>query len=274
MDQICITNLRFFARHGVFDFEREKGQYFVLSARLETDTRAAGMSDRLQESTSYAEVAEFLVDFLTQNTYQLLEAAAEQACRALLLRFPRIWGVELELKKPDAPIDLEFESVSVRIRRGWHTAYVALGSNLGDKEGYLRSALAGLEGDACVRLKRVSTLIATAPYGGVEQDDFLNGVCRLETLYTPEELLQVLHRLEGQAGRERKVRWGPRTLDLDILLYDNIIMYTKELTIPHADMHRRDFVLRPMAEIAPYVEHPVFHKSMLQLWQELEGTWS
>ena len=138
MDQICITNLRFFARHGVFDFEREKGQYFVLSARLETDTRAAGMSDRLQESTSYAEVAEFLVDFLTQNTYQLLEAAAEQACRALLLRFPRIWGVELELKKPDAPIDLEFESVSVRIRRGWHTAYVALGSNLGDKEGYLR----------------------------------------------------------------------------------------------------------------------------------------
>lgn len=274
MDQIRIDNLRFFARHGVFDFEREQGQSFVLSARLETDTRPAGRSDNLEDSTSYAEVAEFLVDFLTGHTYRLLEAAAEQACRALLLRFPRIHGVELELKKPDAPIDLEFASVSVRIRRTWHTAYVALGSNLGDREGYLRSALAGLEADEHIRLGEVSTLITTVPYGGVEQEDFLNGACRIETLYTPEELLEALHRLEQQAGRERKVRWGPRTLDLDILLYDNIVMYTKDLVIPHIDLQHRDFVLRPMAEIAPYMEHPVLHKSMLQLWRELEGTWS
>ena len=108
----------------------------------------------------------------------------------------------------------------------------------------------------------------------MEQDEFLNGACCIETLYTPEELLEALHRLEAQAGRERKVHWGPRTLDLDILLYDNLIMYTDGLVIPHIDMQHRDFVLRPMAEIAPYVEHPLLHKSMLQLWQELEGTWN
>ena len=274
MDQIRIDSVRFFARHGVFDFERERGQEFVFSGVLDADTHKAGRSDRLEDSTSYAEVAEFLVKFLTQNTYRLLEAAVEQACRAVLLRFPLIRGITLELKKPDAPIDLDFESVSVRIHRCWHTAYVALGSNLGDKEGYLRGALAGLQADENIRLLKTSGLITTAPYGGVEQDDFLNGACCMETLYTPEELLEVLHRLEAQAGRERTIHWGPRTLDLDILLYDNMVIYTDELIIPHIDMQHRDFVLKPMAEIAPYAVHPLLHKSMLQLWQELEGTWS
>ena len=125
-----------------------------------------------------------------------------------------------------------------------------------------------------ILVKQTSTLITTAPYVGVEQDEFLNGVCQIETLYTPEELLDFLHLLEQAAHRERKVHWGPRTLDLDILLYDNLVMYTHELAIPHIDMQHRDFVLAPMAEIAPYVEHPVLHKSMLQLWKELEGTWN
>lgn len=274
MDQIRIDNVRFFAHHGVFDFERAQGQEFVISAVLDTDTHKAGLSDQLEDSTSYAQVAEFLADFLTQNTYRLLEAATEQACQAALLHFPLLRGITLELKKPDAPIDLDFESVSVRIHRCWHTAYVALGSNLGDKEGYLQGALAGLEADEKIRLLKTSSFITTAPYGGVEQDNFLNGACCIETLYTPLELLEALHRLEAQAGRERTIHWGPRTLDLDILLYDNIIMYTGELIIPHIDMQHRDFVLGPMAEIAPYVEHPLLHKTMLQLRQELEGTWS
>ena len=274
MDQIRIDDLRFFAHHGVFDFETEQGQNFVLSVVMETNIRRAGKSDALEDSTSYADAAEFLVSFLTEHTFKLLEAAAEQAAQALLLRYPLIHAVELELRKPEAPIPLEFESVSVRIRRGWHTAYIALGSNLGEKQSYIRSALDGMAENEFIRVKQTSTLITTAPYGGVEQDEFLNGVCQIETLYTPEELLDFLHLLEQAAHRERKVHWGPRTLDLDILLYDNLVMYTRELAIPHIDMQHRDFVLAPMAEIAPYVEHPVLHKSMLQLWKELEGTWN
>lgn len=270
MDRIKIEGLRFFGNHGVFDFEREQGQYFVINATLECDTRRAGVSDDLNHSTSYAEVAEFLVEYLTVNTFSLLEAAAEQACRALLLRFPLARGVELELQKPDAPIPLEFTTVSVTIRRCWHTAYIALGSNLGDKEGYLKNALTGLEQED-LRVLTVSDFITTAPYGGVEQDDFLNAVCRVETLLTPHELLDRLHGLEQQAHRERQIHWGPRTLDLDILLYDNEIMYTDDLIIPHIDMCNRDFVLKPMAQLDPYVIHPIEGKTMLRLWKELQG---
>lgn len=270
MDQIKIDNLAFFGHHGVFDFEQRDGQRFVLNVVLECDTRRAGRSDQLEHSTSYAEVAEFLVDYLTQHTFSLLEAAAEHACAAVLKRFPLIRALELELKKPDAPIQLEFESVSVKIKRGWHTAYIALGSNLGDREGYLNAALEGLNSGE-IRLLKTSSFITTAPYGGVEQEDFLNAVCCVETLLTPEELLDELHRLEQQAHRERIVRWGPRTLDLDILFYDNIIMFTDDLVIPHVDLHNRDFVLRPLAEIAPYVIHPVLQKSVLQLWKELQA---
>lgn len=273
MDQIKIDGLSFFAHHGVFDFETRNGQRFEVSVVLECDTRTAGKTDDLNCSTSYADVAQWLVQYLTEHTFLLLEAAAEHACEELLKRFPRIRGVELELKKPEAPIALEFESVSVRIRREWHRAYVALGSNLGDKEAYLRMALDGLNQED-TRVVATSDFLVTEPYGGVEQDDFLNAVCGVETLRTPEELLDLLHTLEGQAKRERTVRWGPRTLDLDILLYDNIVMYTDALTIPHMDMQNRAFVLRPLAQIAPYAMHPVLGKSVLQLWRELERTWN
>ncbi len=271
MDQIKIDGLRFFAHHGVYDFETEQGQMFELSAVLETDTRPAGISDNLEDSVSYAEVAQLLHDELTKNTYRLLEAAAEKACRSVLLHFPKIHAITLELRKPDAPIELDFQSVSVKIRRAWHTAYIALGSNLGDKAAYIRNALKSLAESDCVRLTAVSSLIVTKPYGGVEQDDFLNGACEIQTLLPPEELLSFLHDLEASAGRERTIVWGPRTLDLDILLYDNLVIHTPTLTIPHPDMANRDFVLRPLAEIARYAFHPLTQKTIEQLLEELEA---
>ena len=109
----------------------------------------------------------------------------------------------------------------------------------------------------------------TAPYGGVEQEDFLNAAMELETLYTPEELLDVLHTVEQAAKRERLVHWGPRTLDLDILFYDDLVQDDSALTLPHPDMQNRDFVLKPMVELAPHFVHPVFHQTMQQLLDAL-----
>ena len=129
----------------------------------------------------------------------------------------------------------------------------------------------GLRDTADCEVEAVSEYLVTEPYGGVEQDEFLNGVLRLRTLLTPEELLDRLHELESEANRERLIHWGPRTLDLDILFYDNEIIDTPDLHVPHIDMQNRDFVLKPMDEIAPYYRHPVLNKTIHQLLDELSA---
>lgn len=270
MDQIRIENLQIYAYHGVYAEENEKGQNFYINAVLGCNTRIAGVMDDLDLSADYGEVCLFLQRFLTQNRYKLLEAAAEKAAEGVLLSFPAVRYIDLEIRKPEAPIPLPFESVSVKITRGWKKAYLACGSNMGERERYLNAAVTALSADNKCRVIEVSEWMTTTPYGGVEQENFLNGAIAIETIYTPEELLERVHEIEKNNDRERKVHWGPRTLDLDILLYEDCVMYTDDLKIPHADMHNRDFVLAPLAQIAPYEMHPVLQKSVMQLYQEVK----
>lgn len=265
MDQIKIENLEIYAYHGVFQEEKEKGQKFYINATLDVDLRKAGKTDDLTASTHYGEVALLLHQKMTEKSYDLIERAAEVCAEAVLLQFPLVRGITLELRKPEAPIPLPFESVSVVIHRGWQKAYIALGSNMGDSKAHLDGAVEALRSDDHIRVLKVADYIVTKPYGGVEQDNFLNSAAAIETLYTPEELLDKLHEIEADHNRERIVHWGPRTLDLDILLYEDVIMDTPDLIIPHKDMHNRDFVLKPLAQIAPYEKHPVFEKTIEQL---------
>lgn len=264
-DEIRIEELEIYAYHGVYPEENEKGQPFFINATLFSDLRKAGQTDDLEASTNYGEVCLFLKEYLTSHTYHLIEAAAEQTAKALLLRFPLVKALDLELRKPKAPIPLPFGSVSVKIHRGWTTCFLAVGSNLGESESIIRDALRKLSEDENIRVLKESSLIVTKSYGGVEQPDFLNGALKIETLYTPTELLKKLHEVEKEAGRERTIHWGPRTLDLDILFYGKEVYEDEELVIPHVDMQNRDFVLRPMAEIAPNFRHPVLHKTMTEL---------
>lgn len=270
MDKIHIKNLEVFARHGVFPEENALGQKFVVSAVLYTSTREAGGADDLAKSIHYGEVSRFITEFMEQNTFQLLETAAERLAEELLLNTERLEKIRLEIKKPWAPVGLPLETVSVEIERGWHTAYIALGSNLGDKEANLRLGVEGLRFTRGCRVEAVSDFLVTAPYGGVEQDDFLNGAMKIRTLLTPHELLERLHEIEQEAKRERVVRWGPRTLDLDILLYDVLILDEEELHIPHIEMYKRDFVLKPLCQIAPYARHPVYNRTAAELLADLE----
>lgn len=148
-----------------------------------------------------------------------------------------------------------------------HTAFVALGSNLGDREGNLRRALELLSQNG-VEIVKISKFIETEPYGVIDQPRFLNGVCQVKTALKPLELLRLLLAVEKEMGRVRLRHWGERNIDLDLLLYDDAIMDTEELRLPHPDMVNRDFVMLPLAEIAPELKHHVLDKTMAELAAE------
>lgn len=264
-DEIHIEELEVFANHGVFPEENRLGQKFLISLTMYVDSRIAGKTDCLESSADYGDICRFMTEFTKANPRRLIETAAEDLAEAILIRYNILKGVTLELKKPWAPVGLPLKTVSVKITRFRHTACIGLGSNLGDKKAYLDNAVKALDETKGCHVKKVSSYYVTEPYGGVEQDDFLNACLILETLFTPEELLKRLHEIEQAAHRERLVHWGPRTLDLDILLYDDAVIETDDLIIPHSEMHLRSFVLQPLCEIAPNKRHPVLKKTVSQL---------
>ena len=271
LDQIKIEGLEIFANHGVFPEENVLGQKFIVSATLYTDTRKAGKTDELTASIHYGEVSAFITEFIKSHTYKLLERVAEELVEDMLQKFDGLEKVTLEIQKPWAPVGLPLKTVSVRITRSWHTAYIALGSNMGDSRQILDDAVSAIDALPASKVEKVSGFITTPPYGVTDQPDFLNGCLKLQTLLYPEELLRELNRIEQEAGRERIIHWGPRTLDLDIIFYDDLICEEDDLCIPHIEMHKRSFVLKPLEEIAPYKRHPVTGKTVREMLGELEN---
>ena len=150
------------------------------------------------------------------------------------------------------------------------TAYIGLGANLGSRGKTLQAALAELGRCKGVRVVRVSSFIDTEPVGGpAGQPRYLNAAAELRTTLAPEELLAVLRQVEDAFGRTREQHWGPRTLDLDLLLYQDRVIATPALQVPHPRMHERRFVLEPLCQIAPDAVHPVLGKTVRRLLEEL-----
>ena len=154
------------------------------------------------------------------------------------------------------------------LKENLHTAHIALGSNLGDKEANLRRALELLD-ERGVEVVKVSTFICTEPYGVTDQPQFVNAVCQVRTSLEPLALLHTLLGIEQEMGRVRLRHWGERNIDLDLLLYEDVVMDTPELKLPHPDMQNRDFVLLPLFEIAPELIHPVLRKNIRELKEKL-----
>lgn len=270
MDKIIIERLKVFCNHGVFEEEKNNGQNFYVSVELGVDCVKPGKTDNLNDSVNYANICHIINEFMKNNIYDLIETVANNLSNMILEYSDLINSVKIRIDKPEAPIGLPFETVAVEIFRSWHRAYVAFGSNIGDSETIIRTGLKELADTPGIKVINTSSFIVTKPYGGVEQDDFLNGCVEIKTRLNPYELLDELHRIENNAGRIRDIHWGPRTLDLDILLYDDEVIHSKELIIPHVDMANREFVLEPMCEIAPYAYNPVTRKTMWQMYENIK----
>jgi len=152
------------------------------------------------------------------------------------------------------------------------TAYISAGSNIGDRIGYLQQANILLKDTPGVEVSAISSIYETEPVGYKDQEWFANAVLKIETDLSPSDLLAERLRIESKLGRERKdeERWGPRTLDLDILFYDSEVVSEDDLRIPHPRMHERAYALVPMLELDPDFIHPIIGKTVLEIHNELE----
>jgi len=151
-----------------------------------------------------------------------------------------------------------------------HSVYISTGSNLGNREGFLSKAEEELSAHAG-NIEAASQIIETAPWGNTDQPQFLNRVLQIKTQLPPLFLMECLLDIEKRMGRNRGEKWEPRIIDLDILFFDNQIIIEPGLSVPHPYLHEREFVLRPMVELAPAFVHPVLNKTMSELLQELNN---
>jgi len=255
-DQIEISAIRTVAIVGALPHEREIPQPLQIDLTLDVDLGDAGQSDDLDDTVHYGGVADQVVAVVSESKDVLLERLAARVADEVLT-FDRVEAVTVTLTKLRPPIAVDAASTAVRIsrtrstaavaRQSSHRAFIALGSNLGDRRAFLRMGVAGLD-----RVVAVSQVYETDPVGGPDdQGAYLNMVVEIETPLDPFALLRRCQRIEGEAMRQRVVHWGPRTLDVDIIMYDDATIETADLVVPHPHFAERRFVLTPLAEIAP-----------------------
>ena len=270
-DRIDIAGLHITATHGVLDFEKRIPQPFLVDVTLEADLLPAAERDDLTASLSYADVAARVIEVATAQTFDLIEALA-QAIASACLEWTFVEAVTVRVRKPHAPAGVAFENgggPSVTIRREQcRNVVIAMGTNLGRRIATLRSAVDALRALPGVRVTHVSPLVETEPLGGVSQPDYLNAVVVGTTRLTGEHLLRELHRIEAEHGRVREIRWGARTLDLDLIQLGlpgessevrtdtpgaaARDAMTSPLALPHPRAHERGFVMVPWAQATPW----------------------
>ncbi|MEM8902463.1 MAG: 2-amino-4-hydroxy-6-hydroxymethyldihydropteridine diphosphokinase [Actinomycetota bacterium] len=255
VDRIELAGIRAVGTIGVLPEEQARPQPFEIDLVLEVDARRAGRTDDLEHSVDYGVAIGLAVKVVEQEETLLLERVATRIVEEIL-GLARVDAVEVIVRKLRPPVPEDLVSTGVRLRRtradlarprrAVRTAYVAIGSNLGDRRAHLRHAVRNLPD-----VVATSGVFETAPVGGPEQGPYLNMVVRLETEQHPFELLETCLAIEAGAGRERTVRWGARTLDLDVLLWGDATIESEQLTVPHPRMWERRFVLEPLADLAP-----------------------
>ena len=268
--EINIDRLRAYSHIGVYPDEKVTGQDFFIDVNMKLTNDVSYDSDNLNNTVDYVGVSNLIIDYMNTASCDLIETAVDALTSMILISYELLDEVTVTIHKPNAPVEVEFDDLSASCTKRWVKAYLSLGSNMGDKDGYLNIAIKQLQLEDKIRRVRTSRIITTKPYGNVNQDDFRNMCCELETICTPLELLHICNKIEEENGRVRAEHWGPRTLDIDILLYGDSIINSKQLIVPHIDMHNRRFVLEPLAELAPGAYHPIMRMSVAQMLKGCE----
>ena len=270
MGKIVIKDFEVFGHHGVFSEEKTLGQKFILDIILNLSVNEAAKTGDLTKSVHYGELAHKLEERFKKESYDLIETVADKMSDFILLEYDLVDSVKIRVKKPWAPIHRTLDTVYVEIEKGWSEAFISFGSNMGDKGENIQKGLDIIRSSNHTKIITVSDIIVTEPWGYKDQDDFLNGVCKIKTLLSPKELITFLLDIEKELNRERIIKWGPRTLDLDVIFYKDIITEEEDVVIPHPRMHQREFVLKPLCQIAAYKIHPLYRKRVFELLDELK----
>ena len=271
MDKLYLKDVEIFANHGVFGEEKSLGQKFILSLELSLDTREAAKTGDLNLSVHYGELCHEIEKEFTKESYDLIETAAEKVAEYVLYNYPLVKAVKVLLKKPWAPISRHLDYAAVEIYREWSRAFISIGSNIGDKEYNLNTAIELLSKDSDTSVVKKSSYLSTEPWGYEDQDEFLNCAIEVRTILSSRELLKKLQGIEQEMKRERIIKWGPRIIDLDIIFFNDEINNEEDLVIPHPRMEEREFVLEPLNEIAPNMMHPVLNKRIWKLLEEVKS---
>jgi dihydroneopterin aldolase/2-amino-4-hydroxy-6-hydroxymethyldihydropteridine diphosphokinase len=257
-DRVVVRGITATGHHGVFDFERREGQPFVVDVELAVDLARAGASDDLAHTVHYGEVAADVVARIEGEPFDLIERLAQVIAEDALAR-PLVESVTVTVHKPKAPVGVEFGDVQVRVtrERPLVPVVIALGANLGEPAETVMAVLQDLQLSEVVTFPASSGLWETDPVGGPDQPAYVNAVLTGLTRLSPRRLLDVLHEIEAAHGRTREVRWGARTLDLDLIQYgapgesSEVRSDDPGLTLPHPRAHERAFVLQPWLDADP-----------------------
>lgn len=267
-DKVIIMDLKVPTIIGVNDCERLERQLVVINLALEKP-QPLGLAAN-GAIYDYKKIADAVVSHVEASDYQTIEAFVTSIAKVVCVDCG-VHSVVVRAEKPSAlslakssAVEISrtksyFQATDLQIglkkSQGIHTAFIAFGSNLGDKFGWIRDAIAEMNNRG-IKVIKTSSLYESDPMYVEDQDTFLNGVCQVETTLSPMDLLRELQQIENSLGRVKLVEKGPRNIDLDILLYDLDVVRSDELTIPHALMLEREFVLRPLCDIAPSLPHP------------------
>jgi dihydroneopterin aldolase/2-amino-4-hydroxy-6-hydroxymethyldihydropteridine diphosphokinase len=253
LDRIAVSGLRVFGRHGVLPAERANGQDFIVDAALAVDTSSAAATDDLTRTADYSQLAGRLAGIVAGEPVALIETLADRLAAACLAE-AAVLAAEITVHKPHAPVGQPVQDITVTVARS--RVVLALGSNLGDRLASLQAGLDVLAAGPGLNRIAVSPVYQTTPVGGPAQDDYLNAVVIAQTSLPACAVLERARAAEQALGRVRTERWGPRTLDVDVIVSGGQISAGPELTLPHPRAHERAFVLAPWLDLQPGAQLP------------------